>query len=155
MTISASKNLHMIIQTNVMTFKIMKPFIYSPICYDFRFTYKESEQMSKYCSAKRKLGHILINTLRAVCSVSFELIIFSLKQLFKIHSRIRSWTKHSQDQKKILCFSVTHSIVWRWYHDRSFIAINKWIIAKLLLKHWGGEGNEREAPFYCKEKGFL
>ena len=56
----------MVIQTNVMTFKIMKPFIYSTIWYEFCFTYKESEQMSKYCNAKRKLGHILINTLRAV-----------------------------------------------------------------------------------------
>lgn len=53
----------MIIQTNVMTFKIMKPFIYSTIWYEFYFTYKESEQMSKYYNAKRKLGHIFISTL--------------------------------------------------------------------------------------------
>ena len=73
----------MIIQTNVMTFKIMKPFIYSAIWYEFYFTYKESEQMSKYCNAKRELGHILINTLRAACGVSLKLACNTSKQLFK------------------------------------------------------------------------
>lgn len=77
----------MIIQTNVMTFKIMKPFIYSTIWYEFYFTYKESEQMSKYYNAKRKLGHILINSLGEAYSVSFKLAYSTLKQLFKICSR--------------------------------------------------------------------
>lgn len=77
----------MIIQTNVMTFKIMKPFIYPTIWYEFYFTYKESEQMSKYCNAKRKLGDILINTLRAACSVSLKLARLTSKQICKIHSR--------------------------------------------------------------------
>lgn len=45
----------MIIQTNVMTFKIMKPFIYSTIWDEFYFTYKELEQMSKYYNAKKKV----------------------------------------------------------------------------------------------------
>lgn len=52
-----------------MTFKIMIPFIYANVSY---FTCKESEQMSKYCNDREKLGHILINTLRAVRGVSLK-----------------------------------------------------------------------------------
>lgn len=65
----------------------MEAFIYANVSC---FTSKESEQMSKYCNARRKLGHILINTLSAVRGVSLKLACVTSKHLFKIHSR-----KHS------------------------------------------------------------
>ena len=134
----------MIIQTNVMTFKIMKPFIYSTIWYEFYFTYKESEQMSKYCNAKRKLGHIFINTLSAACSVSLKLAYSSSKQLFKLHSRKQSYTKHSQDKKKTMKLSITLLAMWVAYYWQTIHCNQQMINCKFVAKLTKRKKRERE-----------